>query len=350
MVRIVLMMVVSMLVPMTVLVMVFRLAGAFSSQPLYMALGMDVGIAICCILVSRGHWLIAGYLTACSFFILAAAGSYLNGHNTTVVLTYAIVVLLVSMFSGGRASWLVVAASVLTHSILGAFHDPANSLLVSAVVTGFTLTGIALLQWLAIRLLRTALAEERSAKEKMSSEIEERKQLEMQLHFWGLHDAMTGLYNRFFFEAELERLQYSRQYPISIMMADLDSLKHINDHFGHAFGDLLLKAVALVLKETFRTEDVVARIGGDEFAVLLIQTDEVAIQEIATRLRENLNQHNRQFPDQIIELSVGFATAEKGIALTQVLKLADDRMYAEKWGKKLEASVGSIASKVSSGH
>jgi diguanylate cyclase (GGDEF)-like protein len=148
----------------------------------------------------------------------------------------------------------------------------------------------------------------------------------------------------------LERLQVSRQHPISIMMADLDSLKHINDHYGHAFGDLLLKSAAKVLKDTFRAEDVVARIGGDEFAILLIQTDEVTIQKIAARLRKNLDEHNSLFPDQIIELSVGVATSDTAMPLTQVLKLADDRMYAEKWGKKLETSLDSIASKVASGH
>jgi diguanylate cyclase (GGDEF)-like protein len=352
MVRIVLIMIIIVLLPMNLVVVTLRLTGAFTNQPLYMTLGMDVGIAICCFLVTRGQWRPAGQLTAFCFFLLAASGSYLNGHNTAVVLTYAIVVLLVSMFSGGKGSWLAVIVSTLTHGILGIFHDsnPAGSMLVSSVVTAFALTGIALLQNLATRLLRTALAEERSVKEEMSKEIEERKQLELQLQFWGMHDAMTGLYNRFYFEAELERLQVSRQHPISIMMADLDSLKHINDHYGHAFGDLLLKSAAKVLKDTFRAEDVVARIGGDEFAVLLIQTDEVTIQKIAARLSKNLDEHNSLFPDQIIELSVGVATSDTAMPLTQVLKLADDRMYAEKWGKKLETSLDSIASKVASGH
>jgi len=340
------MMIVLMLVPLSLIVVVFCLAGAFSNQQLIMTLGMDLAIAICWFLVFRGRWRSAGYLTASSFFVLACAGSFLNGLNTPTVLAYAILVLLVSMFSSGKGSWVAVAASVLAHSILGGIHDHIfiNTALVSAVVTAFTLTGVALLQWLATRLLRSALDEERLAKAKMSSEIDERKQLELQLQFWGMHDAMTGLYNRFFFEAELERLQYSRLYPISIIMADLDGLKHINDHFGHAFGDQLLKGVAQVLKETFRAEDVVARIGGDEFVVLLTLTDEAAIQLIAGRLRENLARYNRQCPDQIISLSIGVATGVKGSYLTQVLKLADDRMYAEKWGKKIETPVEDAAS------
>jgi diguanylate cyclase (GGDEF)-like protein len=346
MVRIILMMVFITLIPITMLVTAFYLAGVLSAQPLCMTLGMDAGIAACWFLVSRGWWQAAGYLTVLSFYILAAIGSFLNGLNTAVVLTYAILVLLVAMFSESRGSWIVVTISVLTHSLLGSIHsnEPFNVVLVSAVVVAFTLTGVALLQWLATHLLKTSLAEERSIKEKMSQEIDERKQLEMQLHFWGLHDALTGLYNRFYFEAELERLQYSRLYPISIVMADLDGLKHINDTFGHAFGDLMLKAVARVLRETFRAEDLVARIGGDEFAVLLTQTDEEAIQAVGRRLQENLAQYNRQCPEQVINLSVGMATAQKGMPLTQVLKLADDRMYAEKWGKKLDAPRENVTS------
>jgi diguanylate cyclase (GGDEF)-like protein len=350
MVRSVLLMVALTLIPLTLIVTASFFAGIFPIRPMIMVIAIDAAIALCWFLVSRLLWQVAGNLIILSFFLLAAYGSFVNGIMTTLVLSYAIVVLLVSMFNGGNASWFVLAASILTHSLLGAFHDrnPINDMLVSMVVTAFCLTGIALLQWLATRLLRTALAEERSIKEEMSKEIEERKQLELQLQFWGMHDAMTGLYNRFYFEAELERLQVSRLHPISIMMADLDSLKHINDRFGHAFGDLLLKSVAKVLKDTFRAEDVLARIGGDEFAVLIIQTDEAAMQEIVARLRENLDEHNRRFPDQIIELSVGAATSDMATPLTQVLKLADDRMYAEKWGKKLETSLENIASKVMS--
>ncbi len=242
MVRTVLVMVVLTLIPLTLIVAISFIAGVFPAQPLIMVVSIDAAIAVCSFLVSRSHWQVAGNLIILSFFILAAYGSFINGLMTTLVLTYAVVVLLVSMFDGGKASWFVLAASILTHSLLGAFRDqkPINAMLVSMVVTAFCLTGVALLQWLATRLLRTALADERSAKKKMSQEIEERKQLELQLHFWGMHDAMTGLYNRFYFEAELERLQFSRLFPISIIMVDVDSLKHINDNFGHAFGDMLL--------------------------------------------------------------------------------------------------------------
>ncbi len=96
------------------------------------------------------------------------------------------------------------------------------------------------------------------------------------------------------------------------------------------------------MKDTFRAEDVVARIGGDEFAVLLTQTDEAAIKEVARRLRENLNQYNHKYPGQIIELSIGAATGQNGAELSEVLKQADDRMYTEKWGKKVETQVSAV--------
>lgn len=103
----------------------------------------------------------------------------------------------------------------------------------------------------------------------ISKDITERKQMEEDLLRLSTHDILTGLYNRNFYEVELERLQISRLYPISIVIADMDDLKSVNDHFGHSAGDILLQRVANYLHQAFRAEDIIARIGGDEFAVLL---------------------------------------------------------------------------------
>jgi hypothetical protein len=107
----------------------------------------------------------------------------------------------------------------------------------------------------------------------MVRDITDEKRYQEKLEYLSLHDSLTGLYNRAFFEAEIERLFHSREYPISIMSADLDGLKLINDTMGHDRGDSLLKTCARVVKESLRRSDVLARVGGDEFAVILPRTE-----------------------------------------------------------------------------
>jgi diguanylate cyclase (GGDEF)-like protein len=114
-------------------------------------------------------------------------------------------------------------------------------------------------------------------------------------------------------------------------MADVDGLKEVNDIMGHAAGDKLLQEVGQIFKDVFRAEDVVARIGGDEFAALLPGADETATIEAMNRIRQIiiLNNENRQTLP--LSLSMGFATAYAGgVQLTMVCRIADDRMYQDK--------------------
>jgi len=339
MVRVVLTLVSITLVQLTVVVFTCYFAGVFILQPFGMVLGMDIAMAMCWALVLHNRWQAAGILTVLSFYLLAAFGSYSNGLTTTTILAYPIVILLASMFKGGWTRWGVMELCIVTHSLLGALHDqkPFNLMLVSMVVTAFSLTGIALLHWFSTRLLRISLDQAHSVEEQLRQEIIERTEAEKRLEYLSTHDAMTGLYNRFFYEAELERLQAGRMYPVSILMSDLDGLKRINDYNGHAAGDELLKRTARVLRESFRAEDVVARIGGDEFAVLLPQTNAASMQQVLTRLNVNIEKCNETCFDLTIDLSVGTATGEKGAVLAHVMKQADDRMYEEKWGKRVDA-------------
>jgi diguanylate cyclase (GGDEF)-like protein/PAS domain S-box-containing protein len=164
----------------------------------------------------------------------------------------------------------------------------------------------------------------------ISKEITERKQIENELRFLSTHDALTGLYNRHFFQEEMERFQLSRLYPISIVMADLDGLKIVNDSLGHAAGDLLLKRAAAFLKESFRTEDIIARIGGDEFIILLPKTTQDEVAEILSRLRSDLKNQNKH----MLNLSIGSATSESDQSLYDVMQRADALMYQEKAHRK----------------
>jgi diguanylate cyclase (GGDEF)-like protein/PAS domain S-box-containing protein len=172
----------------------------------------------------------------------------------------------------------------------------------------------------------------------VARDITDRKKVEDTLHYQSTHDTLTGLYNRQYYETEIQRLQYSRLFPISIIMIDVDGLKWVNDHRGHHAGDELLQRVAGLLKSAFRPEDMVARMGGDEFVVVLPQTGEPAARQAVKRLDDILEKHNQLFPaDQHLGISVGTATGSSGMLLTEVFKMADQAMYLVKSRKKGQA-------------
>ncbi len=166
----------------------------------------------------------------------------------------------------------------------------------------------------------------------MARDITERKCYEDQLKYLSLHDQLTGLYNRTFFEEELRRLNNSRKHPITIISADLDGLKLLNDTVGHEKGDELLRACAQVLKESLRGSDILARVGGDEFAALLPQTSSKAGEEIIKRIHDRVEKYNRgQQGNLHLSISIGQATTrDEEKSLEKTFKEADDLMYRDK--------------------
>lgn len=170
---------------------------------------------------------------------------------------------------------------------------------------------------------------ELEALEGLLVDITERKKTEKNLRYLINHDDLTGVYNRRFYEEELTRLDVKTNLPLTLVMADINGLKLINDSFGNAIGDALLKRVAEVLRKKCRRNDVIARLGGDEFIIILPKTDIFEVVEIiksfkALFLKEKVDAINPS-------ISFGYETKEIDEQnIQEIFKKAEDDMYRHK--------------------
>jgi len=163
----------------------------------------------------------------------------------------------------------------------------------------------------------------------LARDITESKKAEANILFLSYHDQLTGLYNRRFYEEELKRLNASRNLPITLVMGDINGLKLVNDTFGHARGDSLIKSVADTLKNACRTDDIVARLGGDEFVIILPNTDRNVAETVVNRIKSKLVEIQAETID--ISVSFGYMTkTDSSLETTEWIKLTEDDMYRNK--------------------
>ena len=164
---------------------------------------------------------------------------------------------------------------------------------------------------------------------------EELQQQVKKLYYISLHDHLTGLYNRAYFEQKIQEVESTEQFPITLFICDLDGLKLINDSLGHQVGDLLLKAAADTLSKAFIKDTIIARIGGDEFAILLPNTPHLEALATYQRIRVAELEYNEQKHPITLTISMGFAVSSlHSTNMNELFLEADNNMYKEKSRRK----------------
>lgn len=152
------------------------------------------------------------------------------------------------------------------------------------------------------------------------------------LEYFSYHDQLTGVYNRRYFKRVIEEIEESNSLPVSIIMVDIDNLKGINDKYGHARGDEIIKNAARVLDSVSRKNDTVVRMGGDEFIIILKETDKIDAKYFCDRIERKCTEVNEDYDYNIpLNISVGSATkSDQGQDIEELLDNADISMYRAK--------------------
>ncbi len=162
-----------------------------------------------------------------------------------------------------------------------------------------------------------------------AQDISARREREERINYLLYHDQLTGLYNHRFLQKEMERLDTERQLPLSIIMVDVNGLKLVNDSYGHNKGDELLHKAADILQNSVRSEEIIARWGGDEFVILLPGTSRQEAEKVFERIKEKCRKTEKD--DLPVSLGMGIGVKkEPDESIEETLNEADDNMYKDK--------------------
>lgn len=178
-------------------------------------------------------------------------------------------------------------------------------------------------------------------------DITGRKIAENKLEYFSYHDHLTGLYNRRYFEKEVRRLDAGTNMPVSVIIGDINGLKLVNDAVGHAEGDNLIVKTAEIIRDVCNENAVLARTGGDEFSVLLPNTDSQTALQLINEIQSACDTYNRKIRNdsKLLSIAMGCATKETmGQIFSQVIKTAESYMYKRKLLERKSVHSSLIAS------
>ncbi|MCY0094119.1 sensor domain-containing diguanylate cyclase [Hoeflea ulvae] len=181
------------------------------------------------------------------------------------------------------------------------------------------------------------------------TDITARKKAEAYLEYLGKHDVLTKLHNRAFYTDELNRLERKPLRPVSAIAMDLNGLKEANDQLGHDAGDTLLRRFGEVLNGVVSRPNHAARIGGDEFTILMPGADKKAAETMVEMIRELLHINNQFYSNAPLSVSIGSATSRDGESMEAMIKRADLAMYEDKRAHHSGRTAGVAAGETKSG-
>jgi diguanylate cyclase (GGDEF)-like protein len=289
-------------------------------------------------LANRGSVRTAGYLISFSAFAVVAVGTFLIPQNFPLVaVAFLLPVLISGAVIGGWTPFLFAFAAIVTNTtaVVTAAGRGVASVAQNPTWTLIYLVTHSLVS-LAAALISNSLSEQ--IQKTIGSLHRQADQLVKIAHT----DPLTGLANRRHLferlESEFSRAQRYRR-PFCLLYIDMDGFKAINDQFGHLFGDEILRGSARAMQAVLRATDLLARIGGDEFAVLLPETDLVGSEHVANKLRKSLTAYGSQLSPSLPSLTLSIGVGQIGDdddAIEDILSRADKAQYlAKSSGKAL---------------
>ncbi len=179
-------------------------------------------------------------------------------------------------------------------------------------------------------------------------DISDQKEKQREIEYLSYHDSLTGIYNRIYFDQQVQIYDNPEYYPLSIIVGDINGLKFLNDAIGHQEGDKIIQTAANLLQKSLKEEHILARTGGDEFGILLPKTNIAQAHEAMLKIQNIINEHNKSISedDYQINLALGYGTKDKPEKeFASIYKTAEDHMYKRKLLQR-ESSHSSIISSI----